>query len=373
MYDLRVCMKFSINKTELQNALAVVMKGTSTRSTLPILSGIYIETQQDSLLLQATDLELSIQYHTSALIDEPGKTVLPGKLFSDIVKSMPDAAIHLDINDDSAVITCDTSSFSIKTLSADDFPGFPHVDIEQEISVPFDAFASMVKRVARIVSKDESRGVLQGVLITLKENQLRLVATDSYRVAVTDAEIQASEAADFQAVILGSFLQEIASLPHSESPISIALSENQIVMKYQDTVFINRRIEGNYPNYQQLLPTSYATRIEIPTDILIAAVKRISLLSPNNSCVKFDINVDSQTLQLSSVAQDVGSAQEMLPATVLGEDNVIGFNYTYIIDGLTSIMTDKVIFEMQAPNKPGVLKADLGEDYLYLVMPVKTD
>lgn len=366
-------MKFSINKTELQNALAVVMKGTSTRSTLPILSGIYIETQQDSLLLQATDLELSIQYHTSALIDEPGKTVLPGKLFSDIVKSMPDAAIHLDINDDSAVITCDTSSFSIKTLSADDFPGFPHVDIEQEISVPFDAFASMVKRVARIVSKDESRGVLQGVLITLKENQLRLVATDSYRVAVTDAEIQASEAADFQAVILGSFLQEIASLPHSESPISIALSENQIVMKYQDTVFINRRIEGNYPNYQQLLPTSYATRIEIPTDILIAAVKRISLLSPNNSCVKFDINVDSQTLQLSSVAQDVGSAQEMLPATVLGEDNVIGFNYTYIIDGLTSIMTDKVIFEMQAPNKPGVLKADLGEDYLYLVMPVKTD
>ncbi|MEY8561521.1 DNA polymerase III subunit beta [Eggerthellaceae bacterium 3-80] len=366
-------MKFSINKTELQNALAVVMKGTSTRSTLPILSGIYIETQQDSLLLQATDLELSIQYHTSALIDEPGKTVLPGKLFSDIVKSMPDAAIHLDINDNSAVITCDTSSFSIKTLSADDFPGFPHVDIEQEISVPFDAFASMVKRVARIVSKDESRGVLQGVLITLKENQLRLVATDSYRVAVTDAEIQASEAADFQAVILGSFLQEIASLPHSESPISIALSENQIVMKYQDTVFINRRIEGNYPNYQQLLPTSYATRIEIPTDILIAAVKRISLLSPNNSCVKFDINVDSQTLQLSSVAQDVGSAQEMLPATVLGEDNVIGFNYTYIIDGLTSIMTDKVIFEMQAPNKPGVLKADLGEDYLYLVMPVKTD
>ena len=229
-------MKFSINKTELQNALAVVMKGTSTRSTLPILSGIYIETQEDSLLLQATDLELSIQYHTSALIEEPGKTVLPGKLFSDIVKNMPDAAIHIDVQDDAAVITCDTSSFSIKTLSADDFPGFPHVDIEQEISVPFDTFAAMVKRVARIVSKDESRGVLQGVLITLKENQLRMVATDSYRVAVTDAETTQSEVSEFQAVILGSFLQEIASLPRSENPISIALSENQIVMKYQDTV-----------------------------------------------------------------------------------------------------------------------------------------
>lgn len=366
-------MKFSINKTELQNALAVVMKGTSTRSTLPILSGIYIETQEDSLLLQATDLELSIQYHTSALIEEPGKTVLPGKLFSDIVKNMPDAAIHIDIQDDAAVITCDTSSFSIKTLSADDFPGFPHVDIEQEISVPFDTFAAMVKRVARIVSKDESRGVLQGVLITLKENQLRMVATDSYRVAVTDAETTQSEVSEFQAVILGSFLQEIASLPRSENPISIALSENQIVMKYQDTVFINRRIEGNYPNYQQLLPTSYETRVEIPTDTLLAAVKRISLLSPNNSRVKFDINVDSQTLQLSTTAQDVGSAQEILPATIMGEDNIIGFNYTYIVDGLSSIVTNNVIFEMQAANKPGVLKADQGEDYLYLVMPVTLD
>ena len=160
-------MKFSINQSELQNALSVVLKGIATRSTLPILSGIYLDAHDDTLTLQATDLELSIQYSVSALIEETGKAVVPGKLFSEIVKNLPDAAVHVAAEDDSAVITCDTASFSIKTLDAEDFPGFPHVDVQQEVSIPFTQFASMVKRVARVVSKDESRAILTGVLITL--------------------------------------------------------------------------------------------------------------------------------------------------------------------------------------------------------------
>ena len=146
-------MKFSINQSELQNALSVVLKGIATRSTLPILSGIYLDAHDDTLTLQATDLELSIQYSVSALIEETGKAVVPGKLFSEIVKNLPDAAVHVAAEDDSAVITCDTASFSIKTLDAEDFPGFPHVDVQQEVSIPFTQFASMVKRVARVVSK----------------------------------------------------------------------------------------------------------------------------------------------------------------------------------------------------------------------------
>ena len=166
-------MKFSINQSELQNALSVVLKGIATRSTLPILSGIYLDAHDDTLTLQATDLELSIQYSVSALIEETGKAVVPGKLFSEIVKNLPDAAVHVAAEDDSAVITCDTASFSIKTLDAEDFPGFPHVDVQQEVSIPFTQFASMVKRVARVVSKDESRAILTGVLITLEDTTLR--------------------------------------------------------------------------------------------------------------------------------------------------------------------------------------------------------
>ena len=161
-------MKFSINQSELQDALAVVLKGIATRSTLPILSGIYLDAHNDNLTLQATDLELSIQFTIPALVEEEGRSVFPGKLFFDIVKNLPDAAVHVETGEDSAVITCDASSFSIKTLDAEDFPGFPHVDTQQAISIPFSQFSSMVKRVARVVSKDESRAILTGVLITFE-------------------------------------------------------------------------------------------------------------------------------------------------------------------------------------------------------------
>lgn len=364
-------MKFSINQSELQNALSVVLKGIATRSTLPILSGIYLDAHDDTLTLQATDLELSIQYSVSALIEETGKAVVPGKLFSDIVKNLPDAAVHVEAEDDSAVITCDTASFSIKTLDAEDFPGFPHVDVQQEIAIPFAQFASMVKRVARTVSKDESRAILTGVLITLEDSMLKMVATDSYRLAITETQLEDSAAEEFQAVISGSFLQEIASLPRSDENLKLALAENQIVVTYHDTVFINRRLGGNFPNYRQLLPDSYVTRVSMDVGHLIAGVKRTSLLGQTSSPVRFDINIASQTAQLSAVAQDVGSAQETLSCEGEGEDVEIAFNYAYVLDGLSSVNTDNVYLEVQSSLKPGIFKSAEGESFLYLVMPVR--
>lgn len=364
-------LKFSINQSELQNALSVVLKGVATRSTLPILSGVYLDAQKDSLTLQTTDLELSIQYSVAALVEEEGKTVVPGKLFSEIVKNLPDAAVHVETEEETALITCDTSSFSIKTLNAEDFPGFPHVDVQQEMSIPFSQFSSMVKRVARVVSKDESRAILTGVLITFEDTYLKMVATDSYRLAITEVRLPDTPAEEFQAVIAGSFLQEIATLPRSEEDIKIALAENQIVITYQDTVFINRRIEGNFPNYKQLLPDSYATRVSMDKERLISAVKRTSLLGQSSSPVKFDIDTASQTVLLSAAAQDIGSAQETLSCAGEGENVEIAFNCAYVIDGLSSIATDNVFLEVQSSLKPGIFRADQDENFLYLVMPVR--
>ena len=267
-------MKFSINRTELANALSIVLKGVSTRSTLPVLSGILIEAAGDKIILQATDLELSIQYSVAALVEEEGRTVVPGKLFSEIVKNLPDAAVHVEATDEQAFVTCDTSSFSIRALNAEDFPGFPRVDVHQKIEIPFHQFSTMVKRVSRVVSKDESRAILTGVLITLEAGVLRMVATDSYRLAITDAPLPNSSADEFHAVISGSFLSEIASLPKTESPVSLALADNQIVVTCEDTVFINRRIEGNFPNYKQLLPDGYATRATIGAPPCLALLHR---------------------------------------------------------------------------------------------------
>lgn len=364
-------MKFSINQAELQNALSIVLKGVAARSTLPVLSGIYLDAHDDSITLQTTDLELSIQYTVPALIEEQGKCVFPGKLFSEIIKNLPNIAIHIVTENDTALITCDASSFSIKTLNADDFPEFPHVEVQQEVSIPFSCFSSMVKRVSRVVSKDDSRAVLTGVLITLEDTLLKMVATDSYRLAVTEAEVPKSSANDFQAVISGSFLQDVASLSHTDDLIKLALTENQIVIVYHDTVFINRRIEGNFPNYRQLLPDLYNTRAKIDVSHLVAAVKRVSLLGQTGSPVKFDINTKSQVIQLSVMTQDIGTAQETLPCKIEGESVSIAFNSTYILDGLSSIETDEVFLETLSSLKPGIFRADKEEKYLYLVMPVR--
>lgn len=364
-------MKFSINQVELQNALTVVLKGVATRSTLPILSGIHLDAHDDVITLQTTDLELSVQYTVAALVDEPGLAVVPGKLFTDIVKNLPDAAVHVEAEEEAAIITCDTASFSIKALNPEDFPAFPRVDITQKIEIPFSQFSSMVRRVARVVSKDDSRAILTGVLITLEGQHLKMVATDSYRLAITEAEIPHATASEFQAVIAGTFLQDIAALAKGDEPVSIALAENQIVVTYQDTVFVNRRLEGNFPNYRQLLPDSHSTRVAIPVEHLVAAVKRTSLLGPATSPVKFDISVASQTTQLSAIAQDIGSAQETIASTGEGEDVEIAFNYAYLLDGLAVVGTDEVFLEVQSSLKPGIFKAPEPENYLYLVMPVR--
>lgn len=364
-------MKISINQEELQNALSIVTKGVSTRSTLPILSGVYLKASNDKLILQATDLELSIQYSVNTLIENEGETVVPGKLFSEIIKSLPDAAVSLELIEESMIITCDASSFSLKTLNAEDFPGFPVVESHQEIKLPFNQFSSMVKKVARVVSKDESRAILTGVLISLEDQHLKMVATDSYRLAITEADVEQLQNETFEAVISGSFLQDITSMSKSDNPISLALSENQIIITYQDTVFINRRIEGNFPNYRQLLPDEYTTRANINVDNLIASVKRVSLLNTVATPIRFDINTASQTVQLSSVAQDVGSAQETLSCEITGEDTEIAFNYAYILDGLSAISTKNTFLEVQNSMKPGIFRSGDEENFLYLIMPVR--
>ncbi|WP_251212968.1 DNA polymerase III subunit beta [Adlercreutzia murintestinalis] len=364
-------MRFTINKTELQIALNTVLKGVSTRSTLPVLSGIMLDARGDEVILQSTDLEYSVQYTVAALVDEPGRTVVPGKLLSDIVKNLADAAVTVQAAEGEAHITCDTSSFSVRTLNAEDFPGFPHVETDQTIEIPFPAFADMVKRVARVVSRDESRAILTGILITLEEGVLRMVATDSYRLAVCETALPEAIAEDFEAVILGSFMNEIASLPKTEDMVRLAIAENQIVATCGPVVFINRRIEGNYPNYKQLLPDTYASRAELEVSALAASVKRASLLSSSTAPMRFDLNAASQTTQITVSSPDVGTAQETLPCAIEGEDVQIAFNSLYVMDGLAAISGEKVSLEVQSDMKPGILRAAEPENYLYLIMPVR--
>lgn len=362
-------MRFSINQSEFLNALSIVQKGVSARSTLPVLAGIFVEALGDQVTFQTTNLELSIQYTTTALVEEEGRAVFPGKLIVDIVKNLPDAAVHIEASDMEAVVTCESSSFSIKCLNPADFPGFPKVTAEQQIKIPFETFSNMARKVCRVVSKDESRAILTGVLISAEEGVLKMVATDSYRLAVTEAPLAGVE--EFNAVIAGSFVADLASLPKTGDDISLAIAENQIIVTYRDTMFVNRRIEGRYPNYKQLIPSSYETRCVVPKSAFSSAVRRASLLDHSGSQVRFSINVASQTIQLTTATQDVGSTQEIVKGQIEGSDVEIGFNSYYVNEGLSAMDSDEVAIEIQSSLKPGIIKGTQDESYLYLVMPVR--
>ena len=362
-------MKFSINQSELNSVLGVVSKGAATRSTLPILSGLLLKAYNNTLILEATDMDQSISCSSPALVEEEGETVVPAKLLTDVVKSLPDAAIHFNYSNDSATIICDTSSFSLKTLDANDFPGFPEIEEVSSISLPFKTFSSMIKRIARVVSRDDSRPILSGVLIEVDNNQLKMVATDSYRLALEEITLDSTHS-EFSAVISGSFLIDLASLSAEHELIDLALSENQIIARYGNYTFINRRIEGNYPNYNQLLPETCTTKISFSTKQLLDAAKRVSLVSNNTAPVRLDIHTGSQTTQLSSTTQDIGAAQETISSTIEGEDVQIAFNSHYLIDGLMSFNDNEIELELQGGVKPGIFKSKEGT-FIYLIMPVR--
>ena len=321
-------MKFSVNQSELQNALSVVAKGSSTRSTLPILAGVFIKAEEGRITLQTTDLELSIRVTCFAMVEEPGETVVPAKLFLDIVKTLPDMAVRVEADDSNASVFCDTTTFSVKALNPLDFPAFPEIEADQEAQFPFKAFSSMVKRTAKVVSHDETRVVLTGVLVSCVGASLKMVATDSYRLAVAETELEAPCPEEFEAVISGSFLQDIASLPQSADPITLALNDNQIIVSYRDVTFVNRRIEGTFPNYKQLIADGFTTRATLSTHALTDAVRRVSLMSNKVSPVQVRVDADSGVVTLIANSQDIGNAQENLICEVQGESVDIAFNFS---------------------------------------------
>lgn len=363
-------MQFSINKGELLNALNVVSKGVSAHTTLPVLAGVKISAYDANLTLETTDLQRSIRYTVAALVEEEGTTVIPQRLLQDIVKNLPDAAVTIYVGEGDATLSCESSSFTIKTLEVADFPEFPSVDVDNRVSVPFSSFSAMAKRVAKTVSRDQTRPVLTGVLMTTTPQGMRLVSTDSYRLAVGDIDFEGSDEG-FEAIVSGAFLQEVASLPASGETIEICLSESQIVFNYQNTVLINRRIEGRFPNYKQLIPDTYATRACFATQDLVTSVRRVGLISGSSADIRFDINADANNARITASSQDVGSAEETVACMVEGENQLIALNHQYVLDGLSSITTDQVYLEVQSSRRPGIFKAATGEKFLYLLMPVR--
>jgi len=366
-------MKLSIARSELLDALNTASKGMSARSTLPVLSCVLLTAEEGALTLQSTDLEISVRYRVPCLTEDPGQVVIPGRLLNDIVRSLPEAAVTLETEGDSVNVRCQQSSFTVRTLRASDFPKFPEIEVEKSVELPSSKIASMVKKVSKAVSRDETRAVLTGVLLVIEGPIVKMVATDSYRLAVDESILENSSSEDISVVVPGRALDEVMKLASAAESVRLGVSENQVVLEFGETTFVTRRIEGTFPNYKQLIPqrTPDDTVVTIATDELSAAVKRVSLLAMHNTPLRVSVNIEDQTLSLSAATQDVGDASEDLMVKAEGKDVEIAFNHAFMSDGLASISSDTVDLQIQSSLKPGLLEAGDGEDFKYLLMPVR--
>lgn len=364
-------MKVSLARGELLESLSVVGKGLSSRTTLPILSGVLMTAGSDSLTLQSTDLEISIKTTAKVYTDEEGQTVLPGKLVAEIVRSLPEAAVTITTGEmNTATIECGRSSFSVKTLNPDDFPKFPEVKTQELVDIPGSLFETVVKQVSRAVSHDEARPVLTGVLVVVDGDLLRMVSTDSYRLCVREETIKDAAGA-LEAIVPGKAIEDVARLVSSADKVSVGVSENQVLFSFNDTTFISRRIEGTFPNFRQIIPKETTTHLLLDKDVFIEAVKRVSLLAQHNTPLRLVVDVERKNLTLSAQAQDIGDAKEDLEIEVEGEDVEIAFNHAYLLDGVSVVDDEKLSLDIVSPLKPGVIHAGEDDRFTYVIMPVR--
>lgn len=365
-------MRLTIARGELFSMLSTVSKGLSSRSTLPILSGILFSATEDgSLTIQTTDLEVSVRTSSAAAVDSPGQVVLPGKLVTDIVRSLPEAAMSISIDGEIALVSCGQASFTLKTLNAADFPKFPEVSTQQTVSLDTAAMINAVSHVSRAVSRDETRPILTGVLLAVEGHTLRMVATDSYRLAVKEIILEEESPESIEVVVPGRALEEAVKLAAGSPKLSLGVSENQVVFSAGNTLFVSRRIEGSFPNYKQLIPKDIQTTATLKKEDLNQAVKRVSLMAQHNTPLKVALNAEDQTLSLSATTQDIGDASEDLMATVEGEAVEIAFNHGFLSDGIASTSAENMTLEVVSALKPGVLTSVEDEGFLYLLMPVR--
>lgn len=366
----------SIAQGALLDSLSVVTKALSSRTTLPILSGILLTASRDGrVVLQSTDLEISIRDSVEADVEEAGAVVVPGRLLADVVRRIPDAAIKLETTAlDKIEVSCRSEkagviSFTLRTLKADDFPRFPEVVPEKSASIATPLLASVVRQVSKAVSRDEARPILTGVLLVMDGAEIRMVATDSYRLAIRSTEAETAIEAALEVVVPGKALEEVAKIASATPEVTMGISENQIVFEIGHTTYVSRRIEGSFPNYRQLVPSDGETRMVADRAELTEAIQRVSLLAQHNAPVR--MKMADNTLTLSASTQDVGDACEDLMVELEGQPLEIAFNHTFLLDGVQSSEGEKLSFIASSPLKPGVFKSDEDGGFTYLIMPVR--
>ena len=366
-------MKFIVSQSALMRALSVVSKGIASASAQPILAGVKISAGDGSIEFQSTNGNISIRHAIAANVEEQGETVVSGKTLSNVVKNLPDSAVSFEDDGAQMQVACERSHFRLNTLSPADFPDFPAIEPDRSIELPSELLSSMVDKVYKVTSKDTSRPILSGVLLTVENNTIRLVATDSYRLAVCDSNTETSQSDEaFEAIVPGATFHDVLSLPSMTERITIGITASQVVFSFGSTTYVSRRIEGNFPNFRQLLPTSQNAVVHLDAQQLAQALRRVSVIAQTNPSVRFDADADGGVLRLSASSPDQGEASELMGVEVEGESMSIALNFHFVLDCVAAVSSGSdVSLELLSSMQPAIFKSYASINYLYLLMPVR--
>jgi len=362
-------MKFSITKESFLKGLQQVQSVISTHSTLPILFNVLLKAEKQKLSLVATDLAVSMRCNVEANIKKTGASTFPARRLLNIVRELPQEEVEIEVMDNNvAAIQCGSSAYKIFGLAADEFPPLPSFDDSRSITINQGTFKEMLKKTVYAASVDESRQILNGIMLGMREQKLTMVATDGRRLALVEQEIEVPPDAQSDLVIPTKTVNELIKVLGDEGTVKIQSLPNMVAFDMGDVLITSKLIEGSYPNFKQVIPSQCEERITMDRENLLAAIRRVALLtSEKNPSVK--LTFAKNQVQIIVVTPDVGEAHESIPIKYTGKSIAMVFNPEYLMDPLRNLTGDEVAIELVDEMSPAVIKCDI--PFLYVLMPLR--
>ena len=362
-------MKIKIDKDKLLLGIQTVQNVITPKMTLPILSNMLLETKKDRLQLVATDLDIGISASVeSSSIDEEGAITVPAKRFADIIRELPSGTVEIVARKNNVVtIEASNCEFKLMGLPKEEFPKLPEFKDKEAIIIPQGTLKRALNLTSFSVSHEETRYILNGILFKMKGDSLILVATDGRRLAFCQQKIEGLKNKDIQFIIPFKTVQELNRNLKEDANVSLVLDSNQVLFDLGDVFIISRLIEGEFPDYNQVIPPPCENKIKIKHDLFLSAIRRSALLSTvDYQAVKFE--VFKNKLVISKSTPDIGESREEIPAEYSGKELVIGFNPAYLIDVLKNLEAEDINFEIMEADKPGVIR---NNGYVYIVLSMR--
>ncbi len=364
-------MKITSQRQPLLDSLQVVSRAVSSRAALQALTGIFLDAENGGLKLRATDTELGLEVEPDAKLEGQGSVVLPGRLLVDIVRSLPEGEVGMALREAErdVEITAGSSSFHLRVLAAEEFPRFPEPEGEQ-FELPAAPLRETIERVASAASRDEARPVLTGILLKVEGEELTMVATDSYRLAVKRTAL-GSAASDIEANVPARAMRELSRLIEETEAetVRINLTRNQALFGVGGISLNSRLIDGQFPNYRQLLPESFEHEVKLDREELLEVTRRVGQVAQRNAALRLAFSPGE--LVVSVETPDLGDAREALPVSFEGEPIEIGFNPEFVREGLESLDAEQMVLKLISPLRPGLIEPADADDFSYLVMPIR--